>query len=202
MLHRFDNPDLESNSELRSFISQLQSIFNSISPDFSDFRRSFNGHIDQLLHETNHSSQLELISLIKTDFIEVMRFAVLSPAQILFYRSSILSIFSKLYIEPLGWAERSKIETETAHFLWGHELSEKINLENDLEERIKETEQMLKMRADRLVGMAMSLKSLHDHGNYDKAERKTLRIVTDLTFVVDHSNRMRIGNRRQMRHEI
>jgi hypothetical protein len=182
--------------------SQLDALFSALSrfaPSVAIPRESFLRHRNLLA-----TAPKDAIEGLKADFACALRVAVASPAVRDFYRKAVWSTFSELSlpapIKPPGGSRGAARaspteESQEAHVIWGREILRQQELEAELAAKTKETEAALRERTKYLTEIGKSVKDLHSHINADTWSKRTLRMLADLTFVVDDVGRSRMEER-------
>jgi hypothetical protein len=179
-----------------SLLTELSLIFGNILAHLADpesalprgLRAAF------VLHEVAFAAEPgpNAITQLKDDFRRALQVAALPRGEQSLVASSLRSIFAdmaKPRRSPPAAQERRTVDvTARLHDTWRRELEKESELRRRIADLTRENEALLEDRGRLMTAILGETRKFHTHKDEDQADRRNLRLVTDLMAAIDETN--------------
>jgi hypothetical protein len=173
-------------SELLSiFVNICRHFADSESPRVCDIRAAF------ALHELGFLLDSRDTSMLKDDFARVMRAAVLSRLDERAAVRRLKPIFAALSKPPDQPHPEQPDDESRIRAMWLLEVRREAELQAQVAEADAQVRQMLETRKEVIGDILSKTRIIHQHREEDKADRRNLRLISDLVFAIDEINHER-----------
>jgi hypothetical protein len=177
-------------------LSELLSIFGNICRHFVDSEspRVLDLRAALALHELGfllEGAARRDTSALKDDFARVMRAAVLSrPAERAAVRR-LKPLFAALSRPPDQARTEQPDDESRIRAMWLLEVRREAVLQAQVADADAQVRQMLEARKDLFGDILSKTRIIHQHREEDKADRRNLRLISDVVFAIDEINHER-----------
>jgi hypothetical protein len=192
---RIPTPPILALSELSSIFGNICLHFaNSDSPRVLDLRAAFALH--QLSFLLDSHGAWRDTSALKDDFTRVMRAAVLSRRDERAIVRKLKPLFASLSKPPDQPRTEQSDDESRIRAMWLLEVRREAELQAQVADADARVKQMLETRKEALGDILSKTRVIHQHREEDKADRRNLRLMSDMVFAIDEINHERRGERR------
>jgi hypothetical protein len=179
-----------------SLLTELSLIFGNLLTHFSDRDAAlpFSLRASFVLHEIAFAADpgSDHMALLKNDFCRVFSAAVLPRAEQSLVASSLRPIFASMAAPPRAPPSPQEQPTVDAtarlHEKWRRELEKEQQLRRRISDLTRENEALLRDRGALMTAILGETRKFHTHKDEDQADRRNLRLVTDLMAAIDEAN--------------